>query len=151
MAVNELTPSCLWWGTGGDRDPRRRGVAGGRRGRVGRGVVGGITITTTDNNSNNNILYSSQREIKAVVRSHTLPTTKNWIALNYLNNLKLWNTHTYPLLDPWTSCLSIYIRQSTDLVLLYTRQSTDLVLLYIRQSTDLVLLYIRQSTDLVLL
>ena len=48
MAVKGLTPSCLWRGTGGDRDPRRRVVAGGRRGRGG-GRRGGEGDNNNDN------------------------------------------------------------------------------------------------------
>ena len=41
---------------------------------------------------NNNILYSSQWEIKAVVRSNNEHIT-------YVNNSKSWTTRTYTLLD----------------------------------------------------
>ena len=52
-------------------------------------------------NNNNNILYSTQREIKAVVRSHN----------EEHNNYKPWNTRTYTLLDkrPLSPSLCILI------------------------------------------
>ena len=50
--------------------------------------------------NNNNILYSSQREIKAVVRSHNEKT--------YLSNSKSLNTRTYTLLDIRPLFLSLH-------------------------------------------
>ena len=48
--------------------------------------------------NNNNMLCSSQREIKAVVRAYTL-THNEELNCTFLNNWKSWNTHTYTLLD----------------------------------------------------
>ena len=45
-----------------------------------------------------NIPYSSQREIKAVVRSYAL-THNEELNFTYLSNSKSWNTHTYTLSD----------------------------------------------------
>ena len=47
---------------------------------------------------NNNILYSAQREIKAVVRSYTLTHNEEWNC-TYLNNSKSCNVYTYTFLD----------------------------------------------------
>ena len=55
-------------------------------------------VCTGNDNNNNNILYSSQWEIKAVVRSYTLMYNKH-LYCTYLNNSKSWNGHMYSLLD----------------------------------------------------
>ena len=60
--------------------------------------------------NNNNLLYSSQREIKAVLRSDTF-THKEELNCTYLSNSKSWNTHTY------TPFLSICIHYRNDLML----------------------------------
>ena len=49
-------------------------------------------IDIQNKHNNSNILYSSQQEIKAVVRSYTL-THNEELNGTYLNNSKLWNTH----------------------------------------------------------
>ena len=76
--------------------PRPRNVAWLRRG----GVTGNTCVCGKDKMYSNNtdILYSSQQEIKAVVRTYTL-THKEELNCTYVNNSKPWNTHAHALLD----------------------------------------------------
>ena len=47
MAVKGLTPSYLWRGTSGDREPRRWGKAGGEGRERGATIPKPILVTTT--------------------------------------------------------------------------------------------------------
>ena len=56
------------------------------------------------NSNNNNVLYSSQREIKAAVRSFTLTQNEEMNCI-YLNNSMSRNTHTYTLSLSLSVCI----------------------------------------------